>query len=71
MAVIQLIIDAIGAGFAFLARASLTFALLPLRLLEWYFGAGWQTARTEHLAAEEARKKEQELEKQVGMDNKI
>jgi MFS family permease len=71
VAVIQLIIDAIGAGFAFLALAGLTAGLSPLLLLEWFYGAGWRTARTERLAAEEARKKEAGVENGVGMEEKV
>jgi MFS family permease len=67
VAVIQLIIDSLGAGYAFLTLAILTAAMSPLLILEWYFGAGWRIARTERLAAEEARKKELELEKEIGM----
>lgn len=63
IAVIQLIIDSIGAGFAFLALALLTAALSPLLLLEWFYGESWRRARTERLAAKEAKKKEVEVEK--------
>ena len=50
VAVIQLIIDSIGAGFAFLTLAGLTAALSPLLLSEWFYGEGWRRARTERLA---------------------
>jgi hypothetical protein len=60
VAVIQIIIDSIGAATAFLVLASLTAALSPLLVLEWIYGAEWRTARTERLAAEAEKHKELE-----------
>lgn len=70
VAVIQLIIDAIGAGFSFLLLALITAALSPLLVLEWFYGEGWRRARTERLAAEAEKKKAQEAEREVGTSTK-
>jgi MFS family permease len=66
VAVIQLIIDAIGAGFAFLGLALLTAVLSPLLVVEWLYGEGWRLIRTERLAIRAAQKKAAEPEKGVG-----
>lgn len=65
VAVIQIIIDGVGAGFAFLALAGLTAALSPLLLVEWIYGQGWRNARTERLTAKEAREKETDLAREI------
>jgi MFS family permease len=70
VAVIELVIDKLGAGPTFLMFALLTAALSPLLLLEWFYGEGWRTARTERLAAEAAWRKELEVEKAGGTASK-
>jgi hypothetical protein len=55
IAVIQLIIDGIGAGFPGAVAVA---------------GEAWQRARTERLAVEEGRKKELELGKEIEVGNK-
>lgn len=54
--VVQLIIDAIGAGLTFAILAGLTAILTPLLVLEWLFGEAWRMARTERLNKEKERK---------------
>jgi MFS family permease len=61
VAVVQLIIDAIGAGPTFLLFALITALLSSLLLLEWFFGPRWRLERRERLAKkEEARKLDME-----------
>jgi MFS family permease len=50
VAVVQLIIDAIGEGPTFLLFALITALSSPLLVLEWFFGQRWREERGERLA---------------------
>jgi MFS family permease len=63
VAVVQLIIDAIGAGATFALFAGITAVLSPLLVVEWFYGEGWRRDRTERLKAKEAQKKAMDVEK--------
>ena len=56
VAVIQPMIDAIGAGTSFAVLASVSAAVSLLLVLEWYKGEGWRRARNERLVAEKQAK---------------
>lgn len=62
VAVVQLIIDKVGAGVAFLAFAVVTAGASPLLVLERYYGEGWRWARRERLDAEKAAKEIGDIE---------
>ncbi|KAK0719206.1 major facilitator superfamily domain-containing protein [Lasiosphaeris hirsuta] len=49
VAVVQFIINAIGAGFTFLMFAGLTVVLSPLLWLEWVYGERWRAERMARL----------------------
>ena len=63
VASIQPIIDAIGAGPAFLLLSGITVLLSPLLVLEWFYGPGWRNDRKDRLAKKEAMKKQADVEK--------
>ena len=63
VAVVQIIIDMVGAGLTFAMLASLTALLSPLLVIEWYFGGGWRTDRRERLKAKEEQKKAVDAER--------
>ncbi|KAF7864300.1 uncharacterized protein EAF02_010268 [Botrytis sinoallii] len=62
VAVVQLIIDALGSGVTFLIFAGITFACTPLLMLEWYHGGRWRTERAEKLKKKEEAKRATDLE---------
>jgi len=51
VAVVQIIIDKVGAGLTFLALAVLTAGTSPLLVLEWFYGGGWRMERQKRLRA--------------------
>jgi MFS family permease len=53
--VVQIIIDAVGAGITFAAFAVLTVGLSPLLVLEWVYGESWRRERTERLKKTEKK----------------
>ncbi|KAK3497201.1 MFS general substrate transporter [Neurospora hispaniola] len=57
VALVQFIIDAIGAGLTFLLLAIVTAAFTPLLWLEWRFGERWRRERVERLEREKAEKR--------------
>lgn len=65
VAVIQPMVDAIGAGPSFVILAGITGLVSLLLILEWYKGEGWRRARKERLAAEKQAKLEADAEKVV------
>ncbi|TGO61701.1 hypothetical protein BCON_0025g00280 [Botryotinia convoluta] len=62
VAVVQLIIDALGSGVTFLIFAGITLACSPLLLLEWYHGGRWRMERAEKLEKKEEAKCATDLE---------
>ena len=65
VAVIQPMIDAIGAGTSFVILAGITAGMSLLLILEWYKGEEWRLARKERLATEKQAKLAAETEKGV------
>jgi hypothetical protein len=63
VAVVQLIIDAIGAGPTFLLFDLITALLIPLLVLEWFFGPRWRQERQERLARKEEMRGGRDVEK--------
>ncbi|KAE9370433.1 MFS general substrate transporter [Stipitochalara longipes BDJ] len=63
VAVVQLIIDAIGAGPTFALFAGITAILSPLLVVEWLYGESWRRERKERLKAQEELKKAVDVEK--------
>ncbi|KAK1780653.1 major facilitator superfamily domain-containing protein [Copromyces sp. CBS 386.78] len=57
VAVVQYIIDAIGAGLTFLIFAIVTAASIPLLWLEWRFGERWRRKRMERLERKKDEKR--------------
>ncbi|KAK3355729.1 major facilitator superfamily domain-containing protein [Neurospora tetraspora] len=57
VALVQFIINAIGAGLTFLIFAIVTAAFMPLLWLEWRFGERWRRERMERLEREKAEKR--------------
>jgi MFS family permease len=57
VAVVQIIIDAIGAGPTFALFAGTTAVLSPLLVVEWFYGEGWRMERRDRLKAKEEVKK--------------
>ncbi|PMD54872.1 MFS general substrate transporter [Hyaloscypha bicolor E] len=51
VAVVQIVINGVGAGFAFLGFAVVTAGASPLLALEWFYGEGWRWERRERLKA--------------------
>ncbi|THV47314.1 hypothetical protein BGAL_0319g00050 [Botrytis galanthina] len=62
VAVVQLIIDALGSGVTYLIFAGITFACSPLLMLEWYHGGRWRKERAEKLKKKEEAKRATDLE---------
>ena len=62
VAVVQPIIDAIGAGPTFALFAGITVVLSPLLVVEWFYGEGWRQDRTERLRVKEEQKKAMDVE---------
>ncbi|KAF7957666.1 hypothetical protein EAE96_003239 [Botrytis aclada] len=62
VAVVQLIIDALGSGVTYLIFAGVTFACSPLLMLEWYYGGRWRVERAEKLKKKEEAKRATDLE---------
>ncbi|CZR64513.1 related to synaptic vesicle transporter SVOP and related transporters (major facilitator superfamily) [Phialocephala subalpina] len=56
VAVVQIVINGVGAGIAFLGFAVVTAGASPLLVLEWFYGEGWRWERRERLKAEEEKK---------------
>jgi MFS family permease len=63
VAVVQPIIDAIGAGPTFALFAGITVVLSPLLVVEWFYGEGWRRERKERLRVKEEQKKATDVEK--------
>jgi hypothetical protein len=61
--VVQLVIDAIGAGPTFALLAGITAVLSPSLVIEWFYGEGWRRERKERLRAKEEQKKVMDMEK--------
>ncbi|KAJ4383124.1 hypothetical protein N0V85_008489 [Neurospora sp. IMI 360204] len=60
VALVQFIINAIGAGLTFLIFAIVTAAFMPLLWLEWRFGERWRRERMERLERQKAEKRASE-----------
>jgi hypothetical protein len=56
VAVVQIVIDGVGAGFAFSGFAVVTAGVSPLLALEWFYGEGWRWERRERLKSEEEKR---------------
>jgi MFS family permease len=63
VAVVQLVIDAIGSGPTFALFAGITVVLSPLLVVEWFNGERWRGERKERLRAKEEQKKAMDMEK--------
>lgn len=63
VAVVQLIIDAIGAGLTFALFAGITAILSLLLVVEWFYGEAWRTERMELLRGKEEQKNVMDAEK--------
>ena len=63
VAVVQLIIDALGAGFTFLLFAGITAVLSLLLVLESVYGQRWRNERRERLKFKEDTKRAADVEK--------
>lgn len=53
VAIVQIVINGVGAGVAFLAFAVVTAGASPLLVLEWFYGERWRWGRRQRLEAEE------------------
>jgi hypothetical protein len=62
VAVVQLIIDAIGAGPTFALFASTMPVLSPLMVVVWFYGEGWRRERKERLKVKENQKNAMDVE---------
>jgi len=56
VAIVQIVINGVGAGVAFLTFAVVTAGASPLLVLEWFYGEGWRRERRERLKTEEEKK---------------
>lgn len=63
VAVVQVVIDAIGAGPAFALWAGVTLLLVPLLILQWRNGTRWAIERNERNIAKERARENADLEK--------
>jgi len=63
VAVVQLVIDAIGSGATFALSAGITAVLSPLLVVEWFNGERWRGERKVRLRAKEEQKKAMDVEK--------
>jgi MFS family permease len=61
VAVVQIVINGVGAGFAFLGFAVVTTGASPLLALEWFYGEGWRWERRERRERRERLKAEEEM----------
>lgn len=52
VAVVQLVIDSMGAGFSFLLFAGITGLCTPLLVVAWFYGPGWRGARIDRFKRE-------------------
>ena len=55
VSVVQIVINGVGAGVAFLVFAVVTAGASPLLVVEWFYGEGWRLERRERLKAEEEK----------------
>ncbi|KAL5331419.1 hypothetical protein ACEPPN_000949 [Leptodophora sp. 'Broadleaf-Isolate-01'] len=55
VAVVQIVIDGVGAGVTFLIFAAVTMGTSPLLVLEWLYGEGWRRERRERLKAKDEK----------------
>lgn len=55
VAIVQVVIDAIGSGPSFALFAGITLVMSPMLLLSWYFGQKWRDERREKTAADEKK----------------
>ena len=62
VAVVQIVIDGIGAGLTFLIFALVTAGASPLLVVEWFYGEGWRGERRERLRVNEERKRAGDVE---------
>lgn len=63
VAVVQPIINSIGAGRTFLLFAGITAVTSPLLIIEWFFGQMWRDERRERLLSKENKKTAIDMEK--------
>jgi len=56
VAVVQPVIDGIGAGLIFLLFAGITALLAPLLVLEWVYGERWRGERRERLMCKKKKR---------------
>jgi MFS family permease len=68
MAVVQLVIDGIGAGLMFLLFAGITALLSSLLVLGWVYGERWRGERRERLKAKEERRRVTDVENPTGWE---
>ena len=62
VAVVQIVIDGIGAGLTFLIFALVTAGASPLLVVEWFHGEGWRGERRKRLRVKEERKRAEDVE---------
>ena len=62
VAVVDIVINSLGAGFTFLLFAGLTGLASPLLAVEWIYGHRWRAERMSRLKAQEDEKKAGDLE---------
>jgi MFS family permease len=55
VAVVQIVINGVGAAVTFLVFAAVTAGASPLLVVEWFYGEGWRWERREKLKAEEEK----------------
>ncbi|KAF8866836.1 MFS general substrate transporter [Acephala macrosclerotiorum] len=65
VAIVQVVIDAIGAGPSFALFAGITLVMSPMLVLSWCFGQKWRDERREKVRRRREAKKEADVEKEV------
>ncbi|CZR57059.1 related to synaptic vesicle transporter SVOP and related transporters (major facilitator superfamily) [Phialocephala subalpina] len=65
VAIVQVVIDAIGAGPSFALFAGITLVMSPMLVLSWFFGQKWRDERREKVRKREEAKKAADVEKVV------
>ncbi|KUJ21783.1 MFS general substrate transporter [Mollisia scopiformis] len=65
VAIVQVVIDAIGAGPSFAMFAGITLVMSPMLVLSWFFGQKWRDERREKVMRREEAKKVNDMEKEV------
>lgn len=65
VAIVQVVIDAIGAGPSFAMFAGITLFMSPMLVLSWFRGQTWRDERREKVRKREEAKKAADVEKEV------